>query len=152
MTIKNKKDFWAGLLFMGFGAFFVGFGSKYMAGSAAQMGPGYFPRLIGGILVILGLLVSMGSLKTGAKAEDIEWGPWLVVLQILGPIVLFGLFLSTLGLVVSLIMLVVLSCLACKDFARHEIVMTALVLALMSYALFVQALQLQFPVWPAFFA
>ena len=63
MQIKNPKDFWAGLMFIGFGLAFVViaagtpdfinrmFGDKlipgYQIGSAVRMGPAYFPIVLG---------------------------------------------------------------------------------------------------------
>ena len=73
MVIRNPKDFWAGLMFMGFGLAFVAIamgtpdfinqlvGEKlvpgYQIGSAVRMGPAYFPVLLGAILAMLGAIV-----------------------------------------------------------------------------------------------
>jgi hypothetical protein len=55
MRIKSPKDFWAGLMFIGFGLFFAlwayGF---YQMGTAVRMGPAYFPFVLGGLLAVLG--------------------------------------------------------------------------------------------------
>jgi hypothetical protein len=77
MVIRNPKDFWAGLMFMGFGLAFVviAMGSPefinqlvgdkiwggYQMGSAVRMGPAYFPVLLGSMLAILGALVFFRS-------------------------------------------------------------------------------------------
>lgn len=77
MRIKNQKDFWAGVMFMGFGlacmlialgppAFLVStvqqvFNYKleygYQMGTAVRMGPAYFPTVLGGMLAVLGAVV-----------------------------------------------------------------------------------------------
>ena len=57
MHIRNQKDFWAGLMFAAFGIFFSGFGTRYTFGSAARMGPGYFPTVLGVILIVLGAVM-----------------------------------------------------------------------------------------------
>lgn len=150
MKIRNRKDFWSGVMFAGFGLLFIGVGNQYAFGSAAKMGPAFFPQVVGGILTLLGVLIALGSLNMKARIEDIRPGSWKVVAQILLPVVLFGLLLNSLGLVVSLLLLVSLSCLACNEFKWHEIVLAALALTILSYAVFVWALQLQFPLWPAF--
>ncbi|MGP1664418.1 MAG: tripartite tricarboxylate transporter TctB family protein, partial [Rhodanobacter sp.] len=54
MQIRNGTDFWAGLIFIGFGLGFVLTASNYSMGSAARMGPGYFPTVLGGLLALLG--------------------------------------------------------------------------------------------------
>jgi hypothetical protein len=58
MRIKSPKDLWAGLMFIGFGLFFAVWAlANYQMGSAVRMGPAYFPAVLGGLLVVLGLMV-----------------------------------------------------------------------------------------------
>lgn len=57
MQVKNGKDFWAGLMFVGFGLGFMLVSFNYPMGSAMHMGPAYFPTVLGGLLVILGGVV-----------------------------------------------------------------------------------------------
>ncbi len=62
MRIKSPKDFWAGLMFVGFGLFFALWAIfNYQMGSAVRMGPAYFPALLGGLLTILGAMVLVES-------------------------------------------------------------------------------------------
>lgn len=64
MQIKNGKDFWAGLMYVGFGVAFVLVARNYAMGSALRMGPSYFPTWLGGILVILGAIIVARSFKS----------------------------------------------------------------------------------------
>jgi len=57
MHIKNGKDFWAGLMFVGFGVWFMLVSLNYPMGSAVRMGPAYFPTVLGGMLAVLGAMV-----------------------------------------------------------------------------------------------
>jgi hypothetical protein len=57
MKIKNGKDFWAGLMFAGFGLGFMLVSFNYPMGSAVRMGPAYFPTVLGGMLAVLGAVV-----------------------------------------------------------------------------------------------
>ena len=58
LKIKAPKDFWAGLMFIGVGLFFVAWAlTHYQMGSAVRMGPAYFPAVLGGLLAFLGVLV-----------------------------------------------------------------------------------------------
>ncbi len=57
MQIKNGKDFWAGLMFVGFGLGFMLISFNYPMGSAARMGPAYLPTVLGGLLAVLGAIV-----------------------------------------------------------------------------------------------
>ena len=57
MHIKNGKDFWAGLMFVGAGLSFMLVSQNYPMGSAVRMGPAYFPTMLGGLLAVLGAMV-----------------------------------------------------------------------------------------------
>ena len=57
MQIRNGKDFWAGLMFIGFGLGFMLVALNYPMGSAVRMGPAYFPTVLGGMLAVLGGMV-----------------------------------------------------------------------------------------------
>ena len=62
LNIKGPKDFWAGLMFIGFGLFFVVWAlTHYQMGSAVRMGPAYFPAVLGGLLAFLGAMVLLES-------------------------------------------------------------------------------------------
>ncbi len=56
-ALRNPKDFWSGLLFIGIGAAAIVLGSTYTIGSAARMGPCYFPRALGILLIVLGSIL-----------------------------------------------------------------------------------------------
>lgn len=150
MKIINHRDFWAGALFLGFGAFFAGEGAQYTFGSAGRMGPGYFPTMLGMVLMLLGLLVALGGMSRDATRETVERFSWSTLLLILGPIVLFGLLLGTLGLVPCLLMLVGISSYASHEFSWKSTLANAAFLIALCLVVFVHALGLQFPLWPAF--
>lgn len=57
MKVTNGKDFWAGLMFAGFGLGFMLVSFNYPMGSAVRMGPAYFPTVLGGMLFVLGAAV-----------------------------------------------------------------------------------------------
>src|SRR5512140_1628395 len=57
MKINNGKDFWAGLMFSATGVFFMIASRACPMGTAVRMGPAYFPTVLGGILVVLGLAI-----------------------------------------------------------------------------------------------
>lgn len=57
MKINNGKDFWAGIMFTGTGIFFMVASRAFPMGTAVRMGPAYFPTVLGGLLVVLGLAI-----------------------------------------------------------------------------------------------
>ncbi len=150
MRIKNQKDFWAGLLFVALGAFFAGFGLQYRIGTAAEMGPGYFPTALGVIVILLGMVTLVGGLSANATAENGDKAHWPTLLLILGSIVIFGLLFRTLGLIVSLFLLVATSSYASHEFSWGATLLNATVLTAICLMVFVWGLNLQFQLWPAF--
>jgi len=57
MKITNGKDFWAGVMFIGFGLGFMLVANNYAMGTAVRMGPAYFPTVLGGMLAVLGAAI-----------------------------------------------------------------------------------------------
>lgn len=49
--LRGNKDFLAGLLFALIGGFAVALARGYPMGTTMRMGPGYFPTVLGGILL-----------------------------------------------------------------------------------------------------
>lgn len=150
MRIRNQQDFWAGVMFVGFGAFFSGFGTQYAFGTAARMGPAYFPIVLGLTLIFLGIIISIGAMAVTARNEKVARFSWSTLLLILGPVVLFGLLINNLGLILCLLMLIAVSSYASHEFTWKATLANALVLIALCLFVFVYALKLQFPLWPAF--
>jgi len=73
MRIKSPKDFWAGLMFIGTGTFFAIWAyANYQMGTAVRMGPAYFPFVLGGLLVFLGLLVFIEGFAFEGTGEPLH--------------------------------------------------------------------------------
>src|SRR6266571_1517657 len=117
-VIRHPKDFFAGLIFVAFGIAAIVIGSNYALGTAARMGPGYFPRILGILMIVL------------------------------GTVVMFGLIVTHVGLVLSTIALIVLSSAASPEFRPKEAFISAILLAALAVGVFVIALKLQLQIWP----
>ena len=79
MRIKDQKDFYAGVVFLVFGGLAMWLSTTYNMGTAARMGPGYFPFWLGGTLAVLGAIVLFKSLGTAAEgAEKADKKPMVV--------------------------------------------------------------------------
>jgi Tripartite tricarboxylate transporter TctB family. len=150
LRIRSQKDFASGLMFVlvGLGFSFVARG--YSMGTAAKMGPGYFPFLLGLVLAALGALVLLGSLSSKGEEDRMERWDIKILLWILGSVVLFGLLLKPLGMVLSVFVLVVVSSMASHEFSWKGALLNSVVLVLISLGAFVYGINLQMPVWPAF--
>jgi len=149
MHIKSPRDFWAGLMFIGFGSFFAIWAAvNYQMGSALRMGPAYFPAVLGGLLVVLGAIVLAQSLIIdGAKVAHFHFRPLLLVLA---AAIIFGYAMKPLGLVLSIALLVFVSALGGHEFKWKEVVVLYIFLAVFSVMVFVKGLSLPFPLWPEF--
>jgi len=51
------KDFLTGVLFLFMGLLFYLYSRIYEFGTASNMGPGFYPSLVSGILVLLGIIL-----------------------------------------------------------------------------------------------
>ncbi|MEO8484863.1 MAG: tripartite tricarboxylate transporter TctB family protein [Betaproteobacteria bacterium] len=146
--IRNPKEFGSGCLFAGFGLAAIAIGASYPVGTAARMGPGYFPRGLGLILIVLGAILIFKSLRSdGAPISVPSLKPIAIVL---GSVVLFGLTVVPLGLVLSTILLILVASTASHEFRWKEAVIASLLAAAFVVAAFSWGLQLQLPTWPAF--
>ncbi|MDO9217394.1 MAG: tripartite tricarboxylate transporter TctB family protein [Lacisediminimonas sp.] len=150
MHIKNQKDFWAGVMFILFGGFFAGFGTQYTFGTAARMGPGYFPTVLGILLIVLGLVVAVTGLSKNNTEEKVAKFAWDVLGLIIGSVVLFGVLLNPLGLIGSLLVLILVSSYASHEHTWKASLGNSVVLISLCMFVFVYALKLQFQLWPIF--
>lgn len=146
--IRNPRDFYAGLLFVAFGVAALVMAQAYPLGTAARMGPGYFPRLLGILLVVGGGLLSLTSLRPTLEPQpEWHWRPLLVLLASVG---LFILATPWLGLVASGLALVFVSSAAAREFRWREALVVGAVQGAAAAALFVYGLGVPLPAWPLF--
>ncbi len=164
MKIKSQQDWWAGLMFMAFGVFFIVFAlgtpefvdrmvgarliAGYQMGSSVRMGPAYFPVVLGGLLVFLGLLVLLDSIiEDGPGVPKFHFRPLLFIgLSSLA----FAYLLKPLGLVLASAALVFISAYGGHEFKWKEVAIMSVVLVIFSVLVFVKALALPFPICPDF--
>jgi hypothetical protein len=142
--VLQKKDFWAGVLYIAFGAAAFWIGRDYPMGTAGRMGAGYFPTVLSVILMVIGLLSAARAFaQEGAAVGAIAWKPLALVV---GSTALFGLLLPAAGLVVALIALILVSAVASQHF-RFEFKATAGLLLLVAFCtlVFVKALGVPLP-------
>ena len=145
-SIRNPKDFWSGALFVAIGIATIVIGSKYALGTAARMGPGYFPRILGILLIALGSILALRATRSaGGPVPRFRWRPTLIVL---GSVVLFGSIVQTVGVALSTVILIVTASAASREFRPREALVAGAVLAALAVGVFVVGLQLQLPIWP----
>jgi hypothetical protein len=112
--VQNPKDFWTGMIYLAVGAGVIFIARNYSVGTASRMGPGYFPLALAGLLIVFGLAAVVRSfIVPGEPIGAFAWKPMVLVL---GATALFGALISTLGLVIALLALVLVSAAASEKF------------------------------------
>ena len=146
MKIRGGKDLYAGMIFIVCGLAAVLGSGQYKLGSAARMGPGYFPTLLGGLLAVLGLIIAIRALWSPGEMAP-RWGlrPLLLVI---GAVISFGILVQPLGLVVATLVMIVISCLGGRELHIKEVFVLCLVLVMIAVLLFAWGLGIPFKVWP----
>jgi Tripartite tricarboxylate transporter TctB family len=139
----NNKDVWGGLMLIAIGAATVFIARDYPFGTALRMGPGYFPVILGALLILFGLAILAGGLRRGEQIE----GSWSLRALIILPLslILFGVLMQYAGFVPAMLVLIVGSATASSEFRLVEVLLFALGLTVLSVVVFVWALGLPYP-------
>ncbi len=156
----RTKNLASGLLLIAIGMFFAWSGRELTISSVSSMGPGYFPLILSGILVLLGTIVLISSPKpiTGpAVLEEDEPVnppgdvPWRGILFLTAALLFFGLLVRPLGFGPALGGAVALSALASRKWrVLPTIIMTAVMVA-MGWAVFIKVLGMPVPFFGQWF-
>ena len=146
MRIRSQKDFWCGVVFFAIGIAFMVIARNYRLGTAARMGPGFFPTILGGLLAGFGLLLAVPAIvRDGDAFPRLHLRP---LLAILAAIVVFALLLLPLGFVLAAVALVLIGGFADPELRPVESAGLALLLAAFSVGVFVVLLGLPLNLWP----
>jgi hypothetical protein len=145
--IRSNRDVWAGVMLIVTGATAVIIARDYAFGTALRMGPGYFPSVLGGLLVLFGLYLVAQGLRSREQIEG-NWSPRALVVLPLS-LVLFGLLMEYTGLVPALMVLIVGSAAAGREFKLVEALALATGLTAFAVVLFIYGLGLPYPLFSA---
>src|SRR5919107_3312598 len=142
LDIRSNRDVWAGAMLIITGATSVIVARDYSFGTSLRMGPGYFPTVLGGLLIVFGLILLGRAVR---NAEHIAPG-WSVRALILVPLslLLFGVLVERAGFVPALLVLIVGSAAAGSEFKLAEVAALAGALILFSIAVFIWGLSLPY--------
>ena len=133
-SAKNQKDLLAGLLFLGVGLAMAWGTQAFDIGTARRMGPGYFPAMLSGMLVVLGLVIAIRSFF--GQEDRVGKMAWKAMAIIVAGVLAFGLTIRGAGLVPATIILVVISLAASIHFRVKTAIVLSVVLAAFSYVVF----------------
>ena len=145
---RAVTDILAGLIFVAFGLAFAITSLSYELGTPLRMGPGYFPLVLAGILVVLGLLIVGKGFIPSSSAEG-RFGsvPWRALFLIVLAVLFFGLTVRGLGLVPATAVTALLTALASYRTGILAALAIAAGLTVLCVLIFVLALHLRLPLF-----
>ena len=145
MKLRNQEDFWAGMMFIGFGVLAIVVSRNYAFGSAMRMGPGYFPTAIGICLIALGLIISVTAFKSvGQGIGRFAWRP-MILLSVAFAAFAWG--IEAFGFIPAMAVLIVLSALSGREHRWYEVLIETVVMIAGCWAIFIYGLELPFPLF-----
>ena len=145
--IKSQEDFWAGIMFMGFGLLAIVVARDYPFGSTMRMGPGYFPTCLGGIMMFLGAIIAFRS--RSVEGEGIRRFGWRGLIFLSLAFGTYGFLIDNMdiGFVISIAAVVILSTMASREFNWKESLFLTAVLVLGTVVVFIWGLDMPYPLF-----
>ncbi len=110
MNTLNKTDAIAGVLFILVGLVFGLQALGMELGTSLRMGPGYFPLVLAGLLIVLGSFIVASSFKS--VAEEMSAHAWRGILFIIPAPIFFGVTVRGLGFVPSIFLTTLIAAMA----------------------------------------
>jgi len=141
--LRNNRDFLAGLIFVLIGVLAVAVARDYPMGTAMRMGSGYFPAVLGGILILLGAWVLARGIRSGEKVKG-EWG-WKPLALVALSIVLFGFLMARLGLIPALAAVLVVSAAGGREFRVKEVLVLTALMSVFAVLVLLYLLKMPYP-------
>ena len=143
MSLLNK-DVLSGALFVAVGLAGLYIGWDYAVGTAFRMGPGYFPRVLCGFLVVLGIVIAAKGVVAGGELPDrLHFRPLVMVTL---AVLAFAGLLATIGLLPAALAVILLSAIGGPEFRWGEGILLSIVLSAGAIALFKYGLNMTMPI------
>lgn len=131
------------MVFIGIGVIFLVVGYKYRLGTASSMGPGYLPRLVSILLILVGLATAARGLLGAERTMDrLAMKPLVsIILAMLS----FALLVRGAGLIPAVIATVWLGAMGSTRLTPGPTLLLSVLLAVFSWAVFSWGLGLPLP-------
>jgi putative tricarboxylic transport membrane protein len=148
VPVRAPQDFYGGLALVILGTVAIVASAELPGQRGFAFGPGTAPRLFAGVLIGLGVAVTIvGVVTDGPAIEKYKIrGPLLVMIAILS----FGAMIRPLGLIPATFLTYLISIFGSKEMRLVESVIAAAVMTVFCVLLFVYLLNLPFQLWPRF--
>ncbi|MFN3296914.1 tripartite tricarboxylate transporter TctB family protein [Caldimonas sp.] len=144
MKHKDLQDLIGGVLLSAVGLFFALYSQRYDLGTAARMGPGYFPTVLGWTLTVLGVLVALPALFRKGPPVKIQLGNFLFVMAAL---LLFAFSLRSLGMVAATFLASFVASLADRDITWKGRALMSAGVTVLTVLVFSVGLNMVLPLW-----
>jgi hypothetical protein len=144
MSRINARDAVCGGLFILIGALFALGALGLDLGTARRMGPGYFPLLLSGVLMLLGAVVLFNALRAGGFEAPALRVAWRGLALILPAPIIFGLTVRGLGLAPAIALTALTAALASSSMTLKRAALVTLAITVFSVAVFSYALGLPY--------
>lgn len=142
----DRPDLLTAAIFVGLGLIGLWQTRNLDGGTLAMMGPAYLPRLVCGLLILLGLVIGLNAMRRSAEPiEPIKLRPLIVItLSVIG----FAFAVTHVGFVLASLFLVIAGSLADPGGKWRTTLLLAVGLTAFGAAVFVYGLGVQVPLWP----
>lgn len=143
-----NRDYYGGglMLLIGLGAVYRGLG--YDIGTLNDMGPGYFPVVVGAILAAMGVLIAFSARQAVAADDEPrhppEWRGWFCITGSIAAFIVLGHYG---GLVPATFAVVFISALGDRQNSIKTAFLFASAMVVVCVTVFVWALRMQFPLF-----
>lgn len=146
MKVGGSRDLIAGLVLILFAAALFWFGRNLAIGQATRLGPGYLPRVLAGLISLLGIIISTRALR--CPGVPIGSANPVAIGFVLAAILLFGLLLERLGLAAAGVLMLLTASFAAPGFRPVQAVPFAVALTAFAIAVFSWGLGMNVRVLP----
>lgn len=146
---KDLRDFWAGLLYLIIGAAALYMAADYEMGTAISMGPGYFPKVLSGLLMAIGVISMIRSFLV--EGEPLKGFALSKIIYVTVSIIAFALLVEGAGLAIAVVAVFFISALASKFFNWKFTLGIALGAAVFCSLVFVKGLGIPLPIFGSWF-
>jgi hypothetical protein len=142
-----RRDVLAGLMFMSFAMWGFMASAHLDAGTSVAMGPAYFPRLVSGLLLALGIAIAAAGFVESSGAGLGTWSLRPIVLVSAAGLA-FAALLQQAGIVIAVAAVVLIGSFAGERPRVVPLLLLTMSLVLVSVALFVWGIGIPLPIWP----
>ena len=140
--LQQNRDFLAGMLFLLIGGIGFYVALSYPFGSLQKMGPGYFPRVLSGILLAFGAITVLRGLKSGERVQG-TWG-WFPLLMLSVALLSFGFLMEHVGMIPALVVMFFTAAYAGKEAKLMEVLGLTVIMCVAATAIFIWGLKLPY--------